>query len=1001
MKIKNNTTSKVKSSTIVAILAVGVLSFFVLYTNPSTQTSSSKKIDINNPTVIKNLTVDYESLVTSSEYRLYNDSDVSVYLVNKSGTPKIVYAYKGTLEGREISDNFFLHIYIKDSTRLKGNAKFANSDFFQIPKVITVNGTTYHMFQKDLSSRDYVGTTIPIKDIKYLNTGRFKPGVDRSLDLKKIIPQDIPVVELYTGLDSILIYTKKKDFEKLRKKRDEAIEIGVLSSGNDDLIKGDISFNGGEKNPMEFRLKGDWPDHLLDEKKWSYRIIMDNEATTKGMRKFSIQHPKVRNYLWEWLYNKVLKDQGIIGLRYDFVDVHIKIKDDTATQDIPVGIMALEESFDKILIENNKKREGLILAFDESLFWGDTKKEQHFNLDHNTYSKPLRDLKNAPIRVFNENKVLSDPNLSKQFNTAKDLLEGLRQEKYKISEVFDLDKLTTFVALSYLFGGNHALVWHNLRIYYNPITGKLEPISYDSNSGLKLENMRPFPFSESDPLYEKELLKKLQLVSSSDYIDGFMSTYTDDLNRYRLALYAEYLDFFDESVLEYNSNYIKKLIQPAAQITPSLISYTDTSMSIGIQNLAAYPIVIKDLSHKDGRKLSVNPSVEVIATGGYKIVDFELNTSFINAFVSKKNKKGAFQYPKDVQKLVITHHLDGLKLDQQTPISPYGKNEQLDESIIAYKKFRTPNFDQFNFIEKTKDSLLSFTSGKHTLSQNLIIPPGYKIIISPGFYLDIKNNASIISNASITAVGTEENPIVFDSSDNTGGGIFITNASATSKLTHCRFNNLSNPNSAIWSVSGAVNFHESDVTITHTTFSSNRCEDGLNIIRSSFTMTDTAFKGTQSDAFDGDFVTGTLERCTFINSGNDGIDVSGSSLTLKDITIKNPSDKAISAGENSTITGENINVSGGEIGVVSKDLSKINLTNLRIIDTRLGISAFQKKSEYGVASIQISKLTLQNNELDYLIENRSSLVIDNVAVKTVSNNVIDQMYGKEYGKSSR
>lgn len=121
----------------------------------------------------------------------------------------------------------------------------------------------------------------------------------------------------------------------------------------------------------------------------------------------------------------------------------------------------------------------------------------------------------------------------------------------------------------------------------------------------------------------------------------------------------------------------------------------------------------------------------------------------------------------------------------------------------------------------------------------------------------------------------------------------------------------------------------------------------------------------------------------------------------KMINIKNPSDKAISAGENSTITGENIHVSGGEIGVVSKDLSKINLTNLSIIDTRLGISAFQKKSEYGVASIQISKLTLKNNELDYLIENRSSLIIDNVAVKTVSNNVIDQMYGKEYGKSSR
>jgi len=202
-------------------------------------------------------------------------------------------------------------------------------------------------------------------------------------------------------------------------------------------------------------------------------------------------------------------------------------------------------------------------------------------------------------------------------------------------------------------------------------------------------------------------------------------------------------------------------------------------------------------------------------------------------------------------------------------------------------------------------------------------------------------------------------------------------------------------------VSGAVNFHESEVIITNAVFSNNRCEDGLNIIRSSFTITDTKFEGTQSDAFDGDFVTGTLERCTFINAGNDGIDVSGSELYIKDITVKNPSDKAISAGENSTITGQDIKVSGGEIGVVSKDLSKVTLTNVSIIDTRLGISAFQKKSEYGVASIAINNLTLKGYKRNYLIENKSSLMIDNIAVETVDNNVIDQMYGKEYGKSSR
>jgi len=94
-------------------------------------------------------------------------------------------------------------------------------------------------------------------------------------------------------------------------------------------------------------------------------------------------------------------------------------------------------------------------------------------------------------------------------------------------------------------------------------------------------------------------------------------------------------------------------------------------------------------------------------------------------------------------------------------------------------------------------------------------------------------------------------------------------------------------------------------------------------------------------------------------------------------------------------------ISEGEIGIVSKDLSSISLHNVDIINTKLGLSSFQKKPEYGIGFIEISELTLQNNKLDYLIENGSQLLIDKTAVKTISNKVIDQMYGKEYGKSSK
>ncbi|MFC4635169.1 hypothetical protein ACFO3O_14755 [Dokdonia ponticola] len=1005
MKIKNTTSKKVKASTIVAIIGVLLLSFFILIKdNPNIIKNISKTKDeasarLNSPTVLKTIT--YAGLFETTDHELYSDATLSVYLANTTSVPKLIYKYNKKPEGRDLSDSFFIHVYVKDSTKLKGNAQYANVDFKQKPEVITTDKTTYYVFQKDLISSSYKESYIPLENIAYINTGRFQPKAGRSLDLRKITLDNIPQDQLKKQLEKIHFVVDQKAFNKIKAKRDDALSKGVLISEDDDMVDGRISLNNKEFQKVELRLKGDWTDHLKHENKWSYRFIMKGDQTFKGMRKFSVQHPVVRNYLWEWLFNKAIKDQGIIGLRYDFADVHLTVENGSTDTEIPMGIMAIEESFDKILIENNKKREGIILAFDESLLWKDRQKQRVLGLEPTAQSRELHSLRNAQIKVFNENKVLADPALLKQFETAKDLLEGLRQGKYMPSDVFDVEKLSMFLALSNLFGGYHGLIWHNLRFYYNPITSKLEPISFDSNSGTRLEKTLQYPMAKNDTVFQKKLLEKLKLVSSASFINTLMLDHNDQLASLKMDLFTEYDATFDIDILTYNSNFIKKQINPAVLITANLLSHDEKQIKVEIKNVSGLPITVEHLLDDEGRVLGLYKNPVTIKERSSTVIDFKLSQFFVNAFVSKKNKKGTFQYPKDVQKLRIAHYVPGINVKREATIKPYGKNSTLEKSVAFYRKARTPNFTTFSFIEEQPENILFFKEGNHKLTRDLIIPTGYTIKVSPGCELDFKNNASILSYATFISNGTAQKPIKFYSSDGTGGGIFISNATQPSQIRYSRFDNLSNPNSATWSVSGAVNFHESDVTITHTTFSNNRCEDGLNIIRSSFTMTDTTFEGTQSDAFDGDFVTGTLERCTFINAGNDGIDVSGSTLVIKDITIKNPSDKAISAGENSTITGENIHVSGGEIGVVSKDLSKVNLSNLSIIDTRLGISAFQKKSEYGVASIQIAKLTLQNNELDYLIENKSSLTIDNVAVETVSNNVIDQMYGKEYGKSSR
>lgn len=986
---------------IVVLIAIALSYSLLSFSNSFGSNEVATTIDdLRSPTKVKGLGHTFEDLLKGSESLIFENSDLKIYEVTKSGKAHIVYAYKQEPKGRALTDKFFLHLYVKDSTKLNGDARFVNVDFFQQPQVVKVDGKNFYVYNKELISSHYVGKEVPFSAIDHIRTGRNKPGVDRSLDLGKIPLSGSLTTQLNSNLDKITLIAKSQDFNKILNKRNEALEIGVLSTGDNDIMKGKIRSNNGQLKEIEYRLKGDWADHLKDRRKWSYRVILQNGETLKGMRKFSIQHPKVRNYLWEWLFNKLVKDEDIIGLRYDFAEVDVQIEKNPSDK-IPLGIMAIEESFDKILIENNKKREGIIIAFDESIYWSDVKKQRELQLDGSTYSKKIRDVASSPIKVFNENKVLSTPELHKQFETARDLLDGLRKSKYKISEVFDMEKLTMFVALNNLFNGNHGLVWHNLRIYYNPITAKLEPISFDSNAGTKISKITHYPFAENDSLYQSQVLEKLKIVSSSAYINTFITKYKAQLNSYKTSLFTEFSTVFNPEILEYNSNFIKKQLNPSLQITASLIDYDELSMLVEVNNLAEYPVVLKDLYHEDGVILSDNQTPIVLKKDSVQTIRLKLNKYFVNAFVSKKNKKGTFKFPNDVSKLRLEHYIKGVGVKRQSDIAAYSVNRNLGKSVKRYRDAQEPNLNEFAFIEVEGDSVISFKTGNYILEKNLVIPADYKVVVDPGFNLDFKNKSSIKSHSALISKGTSENLIKFFSSDSTGQGIFVTNARDVSEIAFTHFENLSNPSSNIWSVSGAVNFHESEVTITNSHFSNNRCEDALNIIRTKFEMTETVFENTQSDSFDGDFVDGTLSNCSFINSGNDGIDVSGSTLILENIQVKNPSDKAISAGEHSTIKGDNIKITGGEIGVVSKDLSTIDLTNLKIINTRLGLSAFQKKSEYGMATIRIEQLNLENIEVPHLIEINSSLTIDSVPVETVSNNVIDQMYGKEYGKSSR
>jgi hypothetical protein len=162
-------------------------------------------------------------------------------------------------------------------------------------------------------------------------------------------------------------------------------------------------------------------------------------------------------------------------------------------------------------------------------------------------------------------------------------------------------------------------------------------------------------------------------------------------------------------------------------------------------------------------------------------------------------------------------------------------------------------------------------------------------------------------------------------------------------------------------MTGCLSFFESDVDISNSSFIDAQCEDALNIVKSDFIMNNISITGARADAFDSDFSKGFISNSLFKASGNDGIDVSGTSLFLDNINMVDIGDKAVSIGEKSNLEADTINIKGAVLGLVSKDLSNAATKNVVFEDiSGTAIMTYIKKAEYGPSKLVCEDCVFMN-----------------------------------------
>ena len=761
-------------------------------------------------------------------------------------------------------------------------------------------------------------------------------------EIKRLNPPALPEIRLELSAPAV---------SALRAKREEALEIGILYAAEDDFVDARIHWEE-RRAPCRVRLKGDWPEHLKGED-WSFRVKISGDDAVMGMRVFSLQHPRTRNYDLEWLYLEHLRAEGLLAPRYGFA--HLIVNDEDK------GVYAVEEHFSKELLESQGRREGVIVRLDESDYWKRAAIEDTPGL----WKLRPDDFRHETPAVFRPSVTERSPALSEQRNTALSMLNAFQAGDATASEVFKADELARFLALSETWSAWHAVRWHNLRFYYDPLECLLEPIGFDATIPCDAERTWVVLGEDwarqalSDPLLAGKFVQELERISAPDY-PGELK---DRLEETRAALRPAML--YEDPTLTARAWEIFEAKQK-----------TNREL-LGLEAIAAGWISRKDQSELVAHLHStVSLPVEVlgIRIEGSPIHNLDL-PDHLEALSPNLPPKAVqvqlFQWARPAGEYSLVCRLAGAEGSIEIPLADYRTG---DAPLIPHPPSISEAMQAHDFLVSDGDSLM-IPRGEWLIEQDLITPQGVTLAAMPGARLRFSRDTALIANGPLNFQGTAQEPVILSPLGERWCGIFVIGADE-SRWEFVLVEKTTGIARGGWQPTGGVTFFKSDVQLDSCRFIGSTAEDQLNLVRAEARIGACSFSGAESDIIDGDFADVRISGSTFRDCGGDALDFSGSRVYLSNLVVEDAGDKAVSAGERTLLNARGLDIRDVRMGVVSKDLSDVTLEDSSISEAAMGLAVYIKKREYGPAMLRASNIPFANVAAMYIVQRGSELWVE-------------------------
>jgi ribosomal protein L14 len=724
-----------------------------------------------------------------------------------------------------------------------------------------------------------------------------------------------------------------------------------------------------------------------------------------------------------------LRREGVLAPRYEFINLDFNGS--------PKGVYAIEEHFATELYESQHRREGVVIAGNDT------------------------------FEVSRAKHVDRDPDLAKQRDTAIAMLKAFQEGQLSAAEVFDVELTAKFLAIVELWRAYHTLSDWNTHFYYNPVTAKLEPIGRDGyhydnvynwamrgmdifsddirGSGSRWRNQSWISQVLADPIIAEAYVRQLERISQPAYLDQLRSQLQSRFKDLQLVLYRDPdLDPSKNTLLEQvwqtateRQESVRQSLDETNLVT-AFVKVVTTGKSqasrrsflqIEVSNRLVQPVEVLGFKFEDdfyaaietwqnnsagytyyrpgeatvvlplaqqaqpdsrsnqnndqNSQASVNSAPEAIANLNRLNPDIsnqQAKTVFLIPLPDRANRQ-QWQQP-ELPEIRIAYRLLGI-------------SEPIETTVYNYPQTATPSVNEavakhaFLAINPTRPDTLVVKPGQWDVVGDLVIPRGMKLQIKAGTMLRFEPEAILLIEAGLEFMGTASAPIVLTAQEDAWAGIA---AIAPSNKSNNSQNSSSNPPStwqyvnvdkttgisrAGWLLKSSITFHNSTVAIRHSQITNSTADNALRLSNSKFELSNSKFNNHRGDAIDAEFSNGTVRHTVFTNIQAEAIDTEGTELEVINSQFQNIGDKAISAGQRSQVSLQDLIIKDVGIAIASLDAARVQIKKVAIENaSQAGLIAYQARSQWGSANISAQQVSFAGTRTKILVEAGSRIELD-------------------------